>query len=299
MQDYFGAASGFVRRQNASLWDLVTIRPQAEDAPYSLLGTAVAYRIRFIFKMPSTSTQWPRRVRRWSARAGCLTLGMSASTTPTPAPGRTRRCKRPCLASSAPFVSSWRRFPPGRRLGQQDEETLCRFWVVLAYFDQAFRTGPERLADSPLLRHRCPAVEDLLSIAPREWVEDLAAQSRLFAERAGNRITQAHWLNPTFEGSNDVGGADADLITGSTLIDIKSTVNPKVGRLLLWQLLGYALLDYSNQYGIDGVGVYLSRQGHFLEWPVERLAQEISSREDISWDEAHSDFQHAISATAA
>ena len=176
---------------------------------------------------------------------------------------------------------------------------MCRFCVGLAYFDQAFRTGPERLADSPLLRDRRPAVEDLLSIAPPEWVEDLVAQSRLFCERARNRVMQPHWLNPTFEGSNDVGGADADLIMGTSLVDIKATVTPRIGRQLLWQLLGYALLDYSNQYGIDTVGVYFSRQGHFVEWPVDRLAQEISSNEAISWDVVRSDFQQAISATAA
>ncbi len=146
-----------------------------------------------------------------------------------------------------------------------------------------------------MLRDHRPSVDKLLSIAERDWVEDLAAQSRLFHERAAGRLTEPCWLNPTFEGSNDVGGADADLILGSALIDIKATVNPKIGRPWLWQLLGYALLDYSDQYGIDTVGVYLSRQGHFLEWPIEALVIEISPQ-PTSWDTARADFRQAAAA---
>ena len=297
MQEHFGAASGFVRRQNAALGSLSTIRPQVGKAPYSSLGTAIDYRIRYYFQEAINQSL--------VAEQGAMLLAggdgpIDLLNVFFDSPGLGTR-SYPILEAS--FVSDFfyaltelvEGLPCGQLLEKRDEEMLCRFCIILAYFDQAFRAGPERLADSPLSRDRNPTVEDLLSIAQHEWVEDLAAQSRLFHERVGGRVMQPHWLNPTFDGSSDVGGADADLIMKSTLIDIKATVNPKIGRPWLWQLLGYALLDYSDQYGIDTVGVYLSRQGCFLEWPIEVLISEISSRDTISWDVMRRDFRQMAS----
>ena len=301
MQEHFGAAAGFVRRENAALGDLSTIRPKVEDVPYSLLGTAVDFRIRFHFQGAINQLQVAQEgAMLLVGGGGPIGLEYLYLDSPHHVPG-----SNPTLEASSvseffraltEFVA---RLPYGQPLPRHDEETLCRFCVVLAYFDQAFRAGPKRLADSPLMRNHCPAVEDLLSIARHEWVEDLAAQSRLFCERVGGWVTQPHWLNPTFGGSSDVGGADADLIVGSTLIDIKATVNPKIGRPWLWQLLGYALLDYSDHYGIDTVGVYLSRQGCLLEWPIEALANEISSRGEVSWNAVRRDFRQMTSTMLA
>ncbi|MCY4665856.1 MAG: hypothetical protein OXC00_14455 [Acidimicrobiaceae bacterium] len=75
MQDCFGAASAFVRHQNASLGDLVTIRPQAEDAPYPLLGTAVDYRIRFYFQDAINQHLVAQEGARLVSEGGLLDLG--------------------------------------------------------------------------------------------------------------------------------------------------------------------------------------------------------------------------------
>ena len=301
MESYFGAAASLVRSQNRALRSLETIKPQSGGVPYALLGTAIDYRIRFYFQDAINQ----RLVAQQGAallvsEGGTLDLGNVSFVDFEPGP-------RPYPTLAAPSVSDFfdalnefvLALPAAELLEQYDEETLCRFCVVLAYFEQAYRAGPERLADSPLPSNRSPTVDDLLSIVRDDWVKDLAAQSQLFHARAGDRVTQPHRLNPTFGGSNDVGGADADLIIGSTLIDIKATVHPKISRLWLWQLLGYALLDYSDQYSIGRVGVYLSRQGHFVEWPVEELAQAISSRGAISWDVTRHAFQQEASVRAA
>ncbi|MEU9348025.1 hypothetical protein AB0D74_43200 [Streptomyces sp. NPDC048278] len=72
---------------------------------------------------------------------------------------------------------------------------------------------------------------------------------------------------PTFAGSNHVGGADADFIVAGRLIDCKATIHPqRISRDQLYQLAGYLLLDYDNRYGIERVGLYLSRQGQLVEW---------------------------------
>lgn len=74
---------------------------------------------------------------------------------------------------------------------------------------------------------------------------------------------------PEFEGSRDIGGADADFILGGLLLDCKATIMPrKLGADEVSQLAGYLLLDYPNEYGIREVGLYLSRQGTVISWTV-------------------------------
>jgi hypothetical protein len=76
-------------------------------------------------------------------------------------------------------------------------------------------------------------------------------------------------LNPTFgESSSLVGGADADLIAGNTLIDLKTTKKDRIEVVYLDQLLGYFLLA-RNQHRTDPTfpvikrfAIYFCRHGH-------------------------------------
>ncbi|MFJ4717547.1 hypothetical protein [Streptomyces luteogriseus] len=64
-------------------------------------------------------------------------------------------------------------------------------------------------------------------------------------------------------------GADADFILDGQLIDCKATTRPdRMGRTELYQLAGYLLLNYHNDYAIKSVGLYLSRQGALIDWSV-------------------------------
>ena len=101
-------------------------------------------------------------------------------------------------------------------------------------------------------------------------------------------------LNPAFEGSQDVGGADADLILDGCLIDIKATVNPRVANLWIYQLLGYVLLDYSGQYQIDEVGFYLARQGVLLKLPLQELLNRLSGDLTTSLYDLRDDFHKVV-----
>jgi hypothetical protein len=59
----------------------------------------------------------------------------------------------------------------------------------------------------------------------------------------------------------------ADFIRGGLLLDCKSTPMPgKLGRDEIYQLAGYLLLDYPDEFGISRVGLYLSRQGATITW---------------------------------
>jgi len=80
------------------------------------------------------------------------------------------------------------------------------------------------------------------------------------------------FLNPTFGlASNLVGGADADLFIDNTLIDIKTTKDPKFTRLFFNQIMGYVILHelgllYSNNLKkIDPSGIVEAFDGNDID----------------------------------
>lgn len=78
---------------------------------------------------------------------------------------------------------------------------------------------------------------------------------------------------PDFAGSDEVGGADSDLIVDGLLLDVKATVEPTptLARSWIYQLLGYVLLDYEDRHGIDRLGIYLARHRRLVTWPLETV----------------------------
>jgi hypothetical protein len=88
-------------------------------------------------------------------------------------------------------------------------------------------------------------------------------------------------LNPTFgKGSQLVGGADADLIVDSTLIDIKTTKEQKITRPIFNQLIGYYLLyliggiDNHIDSKIEKIGLHFSRYNYLWTLPIKKIGSE-------------------------
>ena len=159
--------------------------------------------------------------------------------------------------------------PIARRLERTDEENLARHCVVLALLEQVARVGLR--PGSPLLaRPLACGTRELLELARPDWVADLREMAWLFDDCATRERLYGRpaVLNPTFAGSSDVHGADADLIVDGCLIEIKSTIQTTIREPVFHQLLGYVLLDYPDHYHINSIGVYLSRHGVLLKWPL-------------------------------
>lgn len=108
------------------------------------------------------------------------------------------------------------------------------------------------------------------------------------------RCVISHTLNPTFDGSEDIGGADADFILGDVLIDIKTSIKPAINANYLWQLLGYVLLDYSDCYHIDSIGLYMSRQGSLFQWSLEEAVAILSPGKPKSIAEMRKQFRQLM-----
>lgn len=79
------------------------------------------------------------------------------------------------------------------------------------------------------------------------------------------------------QSSNDIGGADADLIIDDTLIDIKTTKNWEFDSDTFRQLIGYWWLDcreyfHSNRYyGIQYLAIYYARYGKLFIFDVKDI----------------------------
>jgi hypothetical protein len=115
-------------------------------------------------------------------------------------------------------------------------------------------------------------LDDLTAAVPGYAIEDIGRQMELAEEPfAPLRALppEARICGPTFQGSRDIGGADADFILGGLLLDCKATTQPRrLGQEEIYQLAGYLLLDYDDRYRINRVGLYLSRQGALIVWSV-------------------------------
>lgn len=81
------------------------------------------------------------------------------------------------------------------------------------------------------------------------------------------------YLNPEFgEWSSNVGGADADIVCGDTIIDIKTTKFGSFKREYYDQLVGYMLLNMLNDGpDIEWLAVYFSRHGDTVRVPAPHV----------------------------
>ena len=223
------------------------------------MGMAIDYRIRYFFDTKPTTD------RPTVAAAGIH----RAETLGAFSPARLA-CYKEFLVTHDRYVADLQ--PQRRQLAQADEEELNRRCVVLALFEQLFRRGPfiETWLDRDPL--------DPLSIPEQVWILDLCKMSEAFYVGMSDRLTEPYHLNPGFDGSADIGGADGDLILSDTLLDIKATKDPTRGlNVDLYQLLGYALLDYSDAFGLKKVGLYLARYGVFIDWTMRDLLEQMGS----------------------
>ncbi len=174
--------------------------------------------------------------------------------------------------------------PWERDLDDAEWRALCFACAAVARLEQCYRATTVRLFVDQILRLR-PEIKDSAAFIEAttsdevldDSVQDLHALAR--AAVADNldlrQVTPLH-LNPDFEQSKALGGADADVIAGSTLLDWKTAASRPTGRHDLWQLVGYALADTPNAYGIDTVGISAVRWRRRVCWPLADLLADLS-----------------------
>jgi hypothetical protein len=166
---------------------------------------------------------------------------------------------------------------------QLSEEELTRLCHVAGFYEAVYRNGVfSRRRNLLALADARTTLSHLTAAVPAYVVEDIAEQVKLAEQpfEPFRQLPDGHRLcGPVFAGSSDLGGADADFIVGGLLIDCKATTRPHtIHRSAVQQLAGYLLLDYDDTYGIDQVGLYLSRQGALITWRVPDFLNALGSR---------------------
>jgi hypothetical protein len=141
----------------------------------------------------------------------------------------------------------------------------------LAQLDQVLRAGyPPTFGEEDGVREAeiAEEVARLLSLGKPMW--DLAV------------VRSPLVLNPTFGAASLlVGGADADLIAGQELIEIKTTREARIELDHMRQLIGYVSLARASEADlprITSVGVYFSRFGILERVEIPRSLDARSGR---------------------
>jgi hypothetical protein len=157
---------------------------------------------------------------------------------------------------------------------------LARSAIELARLDTVFRCG---LGEEAIGTRVSPGdITDLLhllSVVPR--AKFLSPQTCL--------------LNPDFNASAIVGGADADLVLGDTLVEVKVTIDNKINKLYFNQLIGYVLLyrlggfaGIRRQPKLRRIGVYMARYAELVTWNLADIAAEQTFAKAAAWFKRHS-----------
>lgn len=260
-----------------------TIRtPDADALPWSTIGIAMDYRIRYYFDVTP--------VDDLIAYYGPIFMRAGDAAT---AYGDLMYLTHDFFHNLENFTNQCQ--PVARRLPAVEEDVLNRYCIVLALFEEVFRTGSLSY-NSPLAKEMFNDVDDLLAVAEPIWLDDMRQLSWRFYEGFSHLLELTHILNPTFDGSPDVGGADADLIVDGALIDIKTSKNQRIDAYFIRELLGYTLLDYSDRYHIDSIGLYMSRQGILFKWSLDEVFGDLCPGPAPSIAEARARFQELMNA---
>jgi hypothetical protein len=81
-----------------------------------------------------------------------------------------------------------------------------------------------------------------------------------------------------FAGSQIMPG-DADLIAGGLLIELKTgSKKPSLGVTDLWQMLGYVLMDYADEFAMADVALFSARYGYLAQWNLDTLLPQLAGR---------------------
>lgn len=159
------------------------------------------------------------------------------------------------------------------RFGAND--VLDRLSVVFARFESVYRSG---LSPDPSSGISDGAELHEMLVAQRaDIVSEVKVLTDSLTRLLSGSGTATLVANPVFSGSSLVGGADADFILDSTLIELKTTKNASVPANDLRQLVSYALLDLVDDYSIRRVALAYPRRPQLLEWDLEELLRRLGS----------------------
>ena len=262
----------------------------------STVGMALDYRLRLYWKATPLEdlVAWLGATMAAQAGAGRLLRGYKPERD-----GELLRWPKTASLAPAAFFAAFDRYlerhpPAKRRLPGPEELRLARYCYVLGLYEEVARVGfvwpTSYLASLPVEA----TAKEVLAVVPDERVRDIARMSWACYEALHDCFERPIVLNPNFAGSSYVGGADADLVLDHRLIEIKTTVDARLDEGWLLQLLGYVLLDWDDEYGIDGLGVLFARQAALARWSLDRVLAAVGAGGMAQLPTLRADFKRLL-----
>lgn len=164
-----------------------------------------------------------------------------------------------------------------------EAELLAKSCWALALLTEVYRGGAPVVMGGPLGRFRGRNVsgEDLLALCPPAGLDQLTQFRQVFKTTLLPQLATRSglWaLGPTFAGS-DLINADADLVAGGLLLELKTSSKLSLAVTDLFQIIGYALLDFEDKYRVTELGIFAARYGYLAAWGSGELLGELAGRE--------------------
>jgi hypothetical protein len=176
-------------------------------------------------------------------------------------------------------------------------EDLARACWALALLTEMFR-NPMAALNGPLsvFGSRQVSGSSLQSLAPPAALSQLAGFRSVFETELLPRLASypGRWhLGPTFTGSALM-KADADLITAGLLLDLKTDSKFSLGVTVLFQVIGYILLDFDDAYQLTELGVFSARYAHLATWGLGTLLDTLAGHH-VSLAATRQEFRELLS----
>lgn len=237
---------------------------------YSLVGTAFDYLLRFHLQRLN-----PRAIqRRWVAEAGLQKLAERHLSVYDVDAGSLSDEDRSVKAGRIAFKKARIAYSEYIESGEMTDR-LLKGAIYLAQLDVVFRIG---------------WVDENLGVAHREDLQDLRNLLSL-VKPDDFRAKRSCLLNPTFgDAARLVGGADADLVIDSMLVDVKTTKNFELTRDHFNQLIGYMVLHDLAGFGgirpkrrISKLSIYFSRHAHLETYDVRDIVDPDTYPSFVRW----------------
>jgi hypothetical protein len=177
------------------------------------------------------------------------------------------------------------------RVPERDAELVVRTTWAMALFTEVYRAGA--FPGSPLMtyleREAHPTASGLLAITSAAAANEIDNLLRLARTNLLAPLSPAHppwFVGPTFAASRWL-AADADLIAGTTLVEIKSNLGDRrkdgtrranLDLVTLRQIVGYVLHDVDDRYHLDSIAIYDARYGALMTRPLQPLLNQLAGR---------------------
>ncbi len=285
------------RAKMPSGWEPTAVRPSLQvtvKPAWGMLGTAIDYRLQFAIGHPDLHSGalfgGVLRCQEVAADAAGLMQLMDGSARRRswlddngdeafPPPDLRYNVGLELIEHLDGLIRLHRPYDRGHSilLDSGTEQDFDRDVYAAAWYNTVYRSRLVSLPGSPLEHPDGMTLSSLLMAVPSYALEDIAAMVKL-AERGLDSLRRHSKpeevaLAPVFSASGLVGGADADMIVGGLLLDVKADAKAYdiVERQTAHQLAGYALLDTKNHYGINQVGWYAARIGSLATWELDEF----------------------------